>query len=222
MNVAFLIPSTSNKRDWKDINESYLYTILLPSLSKMKSHCKVKVFVGYDIDDEIYCKATRLIQYDNIEIVWTGFDDSFKGNPVGIWNGLSEVAIKAGYDYLMVLGDDILLPDDNWLDYFILNLELKDNIGFSAGWSNNNQIPTQFLVHKKHVEIFGFIYPPAIKNYYCDNWMYDIYPDKYRNWNKEIKLLNCGGEPRYKPEHNRKLWDMLIKRNKKVLNKYLS
>ena len=221
MNCSFLIPSTSNKRDWKDIDETYLLKILLPSLSNMKSYCKVKVYVGYDIDDKIYSKQ-RLCQYNNIEIKWIGFDKTFKGNPVGIWNELANIAIKAGDEYLMILGDDILIPEDKWLDYFILNLQLKNNIGFSAGWSNNNRIPTQFLIHKTHLDIFGFVFPPTIKAWGCDDIMFETYPEKFRNWNKNVKLLNCGGEPRYKPEHNRKLWDMLIKRNKKVLNKYLN
>ena len=50
MQVAFLIPSTSNNRDWNNIHETYLFKILLPSLSKMKCLSKFKVFVGYDID----------------------------------------------------------------------------------------------------------------------------------------------------------------------------
>ena len=40
MQIAFLIPSTSKNRDWENIHETYLFKILLPSLSKMESNIK--------------------------------------------------------------------------------------------------------------------------------------------------------------------------------------
>ena len=46
----------------------------------------------------------------------------------------------------------------------------------SSNDSNNNDIiPTQFLFHKNHYEIFGWIFPPQIKNWQCDNFIYNIY-----------------------------------------------
>lgn len=218
--VAFCIPSTTNKRDWKTIHETYLLKILLPTLSEMKSDCNIKVFIGYDEDDKIYSEH-RINKYKDIEIDWTSFDSSFKGNPVGIWNVLAEKSIKAGFDYLMILGDDITIPQDNWLDRFIVNLNIRDNIGFSAGWSNNDNIPTQFLINKKHIEIFNWVYPPLLKNWFCDDFMYNIYPYKYRYWDKDVKLLNVGGEPRYNPNNDKNLCDRLLKRYKKNLCKYI-
>ena len=220
MQVAFLIPSTSNNRDWNNIHETYLFKILLPSLSKMKCLSKFKVFVGYDIDDKIYSKQ-RINKYENIDIEWIGVE-GFKGNPCGIWNILGEVAMNQGYEYFKVLGDDIQIPEDNWLDRFLVNLHLNNKIGFCSGWSNNDNIPTQFLIHKTHIDIMGFIYPPSIHNWFCDDWMYGVYPDKFRYWNKEDKLLNCGGDPRYKPKDDKNLAIRLIKRHRPAINRFIN
>jgi hypothetical protein len=148
--------------------------------------------------------------------------DDTKGKPTWIWNRLGEQAIEDGFEYLKLLGDDIQLPKDSgWLGCFVNKLKKNNNIGFSAGWSNNNAIPTQFLVHKSHYEIFGFFYPPPIHNYFCDDWMYGIYPEKYRNWLKQFSLLNLGGNPRYIPKDDKKLCELLIKRYRPKLNRFL-
>ena len=220
MQIAFLIPSTSKNRDWENIHETYLFKILLPSLSKMESNIKVKLFVGFDVGDRIY-GTHRINKYEDIEIDWTGFD-GFQGNPCGIWNGLGEVAIKEGYEYLFVCGDDIEIENSDWIHRFIVNLNINNKIGFSAGWSNNDNIPTQFLIHKTHIDILGFIYPPAIHNWFCDNWLNDVYPNKYRYWNKEVKLLNCGGQPRYVPNNDKVLAEKLVKRYRPKIIQFIN
>tara|TARA_R110002124_G_scaffold144353_1_gene309409 strand:- start:26 stop:706 length:681 start_codon:yes stop_codon:yes gene_type:complete len=220
MEVAFLIPSTSRNRDWENIHETYLFNILMPTLCNMKTPIKIKVFVGYDVGDRIY-REERINKFKHIDIEWFGMD-GFKGNPCGIWNGLGEVAIQQGYKYFFVCGDDIHIEDSDWLHRFIVNLNLNNKIGFCAGWSNNDSIPTQFLIHKTHIDILGFIYPPEIHNWYCDNWMNDVYPQKYRYWNKDIKLLNCGGQPRYKPNNDKQLAEMLVRRQRPLINQFIN
>jgi len=220
MQVAFLIPSTTNNRDWETIHDTYLFNILFPTLKEMKSSSKVKVFIGYDNDDKIYSKH-RINKYENIDIKWIGVD-GFKGNPCGIWNILGQEAIKEGFEYFKVLGDDIQIPSDNWLDRFIVNLNINNKIGFCSGWSNNDNIPTQFLIHKNHIDTLGFIYPPSIHNWFCDDWMYGVYPQKYRYWDKEVKLLNLGGKPRYEPNNDKNLSERLIKRHRPAINKLIN
>ena len=123
----------------------------------------------------------------------------------------------------MVLGDDIVCDKrKEWLGIFIKNLKNNNNIGFSAGWSNNDKIPTQFLIHKTHIDIFGFVYPPQIYNWYCDNWMAQVYGKKFGNWLKDYKLLNVGGEPRYTPNNDKRLCDMLVSRHRKKIIKYIN
>ena len=227
MKVAFLIPSTSNKRDWKTAEDTHLWSILCNSLERYTPDHQIRIFVGYNVDDPVYSLPEERFKFNavfmNFVIEFIAMGDDTKGKPTWIWNRLGEEAIAQGYEYFKLLGDDIKMPNDKgWLGCFINKLKKNNNIGWSAGWSNNNDIPTQFLVHKTHYDIFGFFYPPLIEAWYCDNFMAEIYPDKYRNWMKSYPILNLGGEPRYTPKNDKGLCKMLIKRYRPKLNSYLN
>ena len=225
--VAFLIPSTTNKRDeWQTAEDTYLWNILCDTLDRYTPQHEIKLFVGYDDDDRIYSIAEERLKFKarfmNFKIEWFPMIH-LKGKVTKIWNKLGEEALKQGYDYMKVLGDDIRMPNDiGWLGCFINKLKKNSNIGFSAGWSNNDQIPTQFLIHKIHINIFGFIYPNEIPNWGCDNWMYEIYPEKYRMWIKSFPLLNVGGQPRYQIHFSETYVDALVRRHKPKFNKFIS
>ena len=215
--IAFLIPTTSNKRLWNNFRETYLSSVLLSTLKKLTLDYDIKLYVGYDHDDRLYSNINLPKNEDNMELEWIPFDSNFKGKPTHIWNELAKKCINDGYEYMQVCGDDIAFDQNTeWLRLFIKLLQKNNNIGFSSGFSNNNQIPTQFLLHKKHYEIFGWIFPPQIENYFCDNWMHDLYGKK-GNWLKEFSHQNVGGEPRYTPKNDKRLCEMLVKRHKKQL-----
>ena len=219
--VAFLVPSTSNKRNWNNFRETYLNSVLLPSISKLTRSYNITVYIGYDDDDRLYSNISLPNSCDNIDLKWIPFNDEFKGKPTHIWNELASRCIKDGFEYFQVCGDDIQFDSDpNWLRLFIELLKKQNNIGYSAGFSNNHQIPTQFLFHKKHFEMFGWIFPPQITDWQCDDFIYHLY-GKRGLWMKEFKHYNVGGEPRYTPTNPVKLREMLVKRNKKILNKYI-
>ncbi len=225
--VAFLIPSTTNKRDeWNEAQDTYLWKILCESLEKYTPAHEIKLFIGYDDDDRIYSVAEERLKFRarfmNFKIEWFPMIHK-KGKVNLIWNSLAYEALKQEYDYLKVLGDDIRMPNDNgWLGCFINKLKKNENIGFSAGWSNNDQIPTQFLIHKTHINIFGFVYPNEIPNWGVDNWLYDIYPEKYRNWIKSFPLLNVGGQPRYEIQFSETYVAAIVRRYKPKFIKFLS
>ena len=218
--IAFCIPTTSNKRDWTEFNQSYLNRIIGKSIPKTYN---IKLFVGYNDDDSLYSKhENRPDNIENILIEWIPFNSEYKGNPCAIWTALGYEASRQNYEYLMILGDDISMPkDESWLNIFINKLKENNNIGYSAGYSNNDEIPTQFLIHKKHLDIFGFVFPPQIHNWYCDTFLYELY-GKYGNWMNEYHLLNVGGEPRYTPNNDRNLCSILVKKHRKTLYKYLN
>lgn len=227
MKVAFLIPSTTNNRDeWQTAQDTYLWKILCESLEKYTPDHEIKLFIGYDDDDRIYSVAEERLKFRakfmNYKIEW--FPQFHKkGKVTMIWNSLAYEALKQEYDYMKVLGDDIRMPNDKgWLGCMINKLKKNQNIGFSAGWSNNDQIPTQFLIHKNHINIFDFVYPNEIPNWGCDNWMYDVYPEKYRNWLKSYPLLNVGGQPRYEIQFSETFVAAIVRRYKPKFIKFLS
>jgi hypothetical protein len=227
MKIAFLIPSTSNKRDWKIAEDTHLWKILCNSLEKYMPPHQIKLFVGYNEDDPVYSLPEERMKFNavfiNFVIEFVPMLDDTKGKPTWIWNRLGDLAMWEGYEYFKLLGDDIKMPNDNgWLGCFLNKLKKNNNIGYAAGWSNNNNIPTQFLVHKNHYDIFGFFYPPQIPNWGCDNWLAEIYPEKYRIWLKSYPLQNLGGEPRYEITFNERFIKALLKREKPKLNSYLN
>ena len=225
--IAFLIPSTSKNRDWKTLDETYLVQHSLPSIAPLSKDFSIKVFIGYDDDDKLYSNIDlpKFYTSDNsiiFELEWVKCNNMI-GKPTHIWNHLGNVCLLQDYEYMMVLGDDIICDKrKEWLGIFIKQLKANNNIGFSAGWSNNDDIPTQFLIHKRHIDIFGWIYPPQIHNWFCDDFMSGLYGNKFGNWLKEYKLLNVGGEPRYTPNDDKKLCKMLVHRNRQKLVKEIS
>ena len=223
--IAFCIPSTTNLRNWNDISETYLYSILLPSIIELSEEYNIKLFIGYDDDDKLYSNIILPNKYQGIELDWTPFTDC-KGNPCKIWTELCKNCIDQGYEYYMVCGDDIHFDSNKeWLNIFIERLKNNNNIGYSAGYSNNDLIPTQFLFHKNHYEIFGWIFPPQIKNWQCDNFIYNIYNSehiKYGNWLKEYKHYNVGGEPRYSPDNCIKLRIILVDKFRPNIKKFIN
>lgn len=218
--IAFVIPTTSNKRKWTDIKDSYLYQ----SLSKLKYE-KINIYIGIDDDDIFFVSKFKalpqFLPHLNLTFI---INNNEKGNVVSIWNHLTRVAIQDGNEYIFCIGDDIIYPDDKlWLPLMITKLELNNNIGFSAGDSGNPQLPmTQFMIHKTHFETFGYVFNPLLKNWYCDNYLNELYPKKYINYFEYIKLGNNGGEPRYTPLNDAKLYKMCVRRDKKKLNKLIN
>ncbi len=224
--TAFLVPTTSRNRDWNDITETYLNTILFRTMEQTPMGVDISVFVGYDTNDPIFSDKEQQLKlnavYMNFNIIWCPMKPD-PGNVVRIWNELASIARKHKFMWYMVLGDDIRLPrDGGWLRLFQKNIKKNDYIGWGAGWSNNDEIATQFLIHDTHLQIMEFVYPPQIKNWYCDNWLFEVYPKKYRYWRKDYPLLNTGGDPRYNPENHGSLCAMLLRRHKRGLLDFLN
>tara|TARA_R110000803_G_scaffold36_4_gene103 strand:+ start:3221 stop:3895 length:675 start_codon:yes stop_codon:yes gene_type:complete len=218
MSVAFCVPTTSRNRDWKTFEETYLNKILLPSISQDD----ITIYIGYDTDDDLFMEyKNRPAKFKNITLVWRAFHN-YQGRPCHIWNELCAMAFNDTFDYVFVCGDDIALSENkDWMNIFIKALEKNKNIGYSAGWSNNDSIPTQFLLHKTHFQIFKWVFPPQITNYFCDDFLAELY-GKHGNWFKDIHHLNLGGDPRYVPNNDRNLCTILVRKHRKQLYQFLN
>ena len=168
--VAFLVPATTNRREWKESMETDLYSILCQSLRLAPPlNIELTVFVGYDHDDSIYSVVENRLKFNAVfhefKIEWFEFDESYKGKPTRIWNSLGDIAVNQGFEWLKALGSDIAMPKDRvWLGKMINDLKKSKKVGIAAGDSGNPELPmTQFLIHKTHIQIFGFIFPPQIE-----------------------------------------------------------
>lgn len=201
-----LIPSTSKGRNWTTIQESYLFKHTLKSflLTYDKSH-KYTFYIGIDRDDRIYDNKINIDYFIkfakvmiNIDINFVYMDNIPKGHLTVMWNKLFKIAYDDECEYFFQCGDDIEFKTNGWVEDCISKLQKNNNIGLVGPVNNNPRILTQSFVSKKHMELFGYYFPPEIINWFCDDWINEV----YRSINKFFPLenhlcINVGGTPRY-------------------------
>ncbi len=235
MKVAILIPTTTKNTKFKKLDDTHLFKKCLPSLlNTLNPNHKYKLYLAIDDDDKILQKLTskkKLLNRDTykrinknikLEVEIMSTKGISKGNVVAMWNMMFKKAYDDLNDYFIQQGDDIVYHNQYWLDYCIKYLELNKNIGVSAPIDLNNQrILTQSVVSREHMDIFNNYYPEELKNWYCDDWITQVYSNNFI-YKTEQALTNVGGKPRYTPENDKELCDKLVKRDKIKLKSYLN
>jgi len=203
MKVAFLVPSTTRKRPWRKMEDTYLYKIFGQSFIRTVSDdIEYTIYINIDANDPIYEKAT-------IKFISDGHIS--KGYLTQMWNYLFRLAYKDGNDYFYQCGDDIMFQNIDWLSECIKQLKKQKDIGVCGPINPPNyRILTQTLVSRKHWEIFGFYFPPQIKNWWCDDWINCVYLPHNATKMKHLIAENKGGEPRYEKPN---IQDYLVFRN---------
>tara|TARA_A100001011_G_C14310223_1_gene845205 strand:- start:1097 stop:1744 length:648 start_codon:yes stop_codon:yes gene_type:complete len=181
-----------------------------------KEHTYI-LYVVVDNDDPIYCndqeknKIYRFLSVmKNVNIKFIDSTGIPKGHVTLMWNRAFKQAYEEKCDYFFQCGDDIKFLNIGWVNKSIEKLQTNNNLGLTGPldydrWMTGSNsrpggprfIQTQSFVSRKHMEIFGFYFPPEIKNWYCDDWMtYIYYPNHYYFIKCFVK--NDGGPPRYK------------------------
>ena len=206
MKIGVLIPATSNGREWNNYKETYLYINTLKSflLTYDKEH-SYTFYIGIDRNDKVYDdklnqeELTRFCSImTNIEIEFMYMDDISKGHLTIMWNVLFNKAYNDGCDYFFQCGDDINFKTTGWVNSCINALKQSNNIGLTGPLNNNARILTQSFVSRKHMELFGFYFPPEIINWFCDDWINLVYKGMNKYYPlKEHKCDNVGGTERY-------------------------
>ena len=224
MKIAILIPSTSKNRSWKTYQESYLFknTIKTFLITYNKEH-NYKFFIGVDRNDPVYdnkeiqSQILRFIDImQNIELEFIYMDDIPKGHLTRMWNILYEKALDENYDYFFQCGDDIEFHTKNWVNDCIQVLEKTNGIGLVGPMNNNPRILTQSFVSRKHKDLFGYFFPPEIINWFCDDWINEVYKKIGHFYPlKKHFCNNVGGEPRYDINNDRKFRE---KTNEKIIS----
>jgi len=227
--IGLIIPTTSRGRDWKSLDETDFFRILIPSFLKTytrEGKYQYHFYLGYDSDDDFYlsrleetmkkfeelteeCHHLKMIQMSEL------------GGKVGeIWNRLASRASEDGCQYLYQLGDDIRLVTEGWDRGFIKNLLNCDNFGVTGPRDTNQarSILTQSFVHHSHLQIFETYYPPKIENWYIDDWITEVYQSRPDD---NFKVHNSGGPPRYKIRDDKSVFLKCLMESKKKLKEYL-
>ena len=228
INIAFIIPVTSNKRNYKDIQETDFLKILFPSFLKTINKTDKYIYnfyLGYDHDDKFFIEnKDKIVNYvkslnkQNINIKFISIYEK-KGKLGEIWSILAKKAAENN-NYIYQLGDDIKIIDSGWEDNFINKLTELKNIGVvGPNDVNNSRLLTQSFVHKKHLEIFTTYYPLEIENWYIDDWITQVYGERSIQLKNRVK--NSGGEPRYKINRNKTIFHRELYNGRRKLETYL-
>jgi len=140
-------------------------------------------------------------------------------------------AYDDGCDYFYQCGDDIEFLDKKWVSESIKILKENHDIGVTGPYEKlQRRVLTQSFVSRKHKEIFGYFFPPEIINWYCDNWMTEVYKMNYffplyNRW-----CINMGGPERYeiigKSTREKKhpmiqICQQIVQKDKHVLETYI-
>lgn len=230
MKIGLLVPTTSRGREWKSAEDSYVCNKLLDSLTRTQSaNIHYVLYLGYDSDDAFY--ANHDVQQSIIgsakrvkgcEVVFLSLDVR-RGHLTRMWNILFQRAYDDDCEYFFQCGDDVVLLDEQWTEAAIDVLRANNGVGLTSPtderWSHN-QFLTQSIVSRKHMEIFGFYFPEEIDNWFCDNWINEVYAPAHK-FPLRQRLRNDGGNPRYPIVHVPVLCAQLVHRDKQKLALFL-
>jgi len=214
--IAILIPVSSRDAAYKSVKDINFFKILFPSfLTSLEPEDKEKFkygfYLGYDKGDLFYDNEENLekirekfyqgVKKGGIELGALIKCENTEHSPATVWNILFKKAYADGYDFFYQLGDDIEIITLGWSSEFVKVLEQHNFIGVTGPLEKHYQkILTQTFVSRKHMEIFGYYFTPIVKNWYCDDWIHNVYKPGYNFWAKNklvrnISAYNSG--PRY-------------------------
>jgi len=186
--IALLVPLCSRGQSYTAIEVIPLLTQLYPSFLKTSSPgYKYEFYLGYDDDDIFYrIHHDDLVARFTNEIVLSGCQHA----PARAWNELFKVAYHAGCDYFFQVGDDITIQTPGWTERFIAALESHKGLGVVGPCDPHNykgrielgrRIVTEVsFVSRVHYDIHQTYFHPAITNWYCDDWISEIYRNTTR------------------------------------------
>lgn len=209
MKIAFLVPLCSRNQNYSSLEDTGFYKYLLPTFEKTRSPGYEYVFyLGFDDDDVFY-------QQHRAELERKGFKTlELKGcqhAPAKAWSQIFKMAYDDGADYFYQLGDDTLLKTPGWTERFIEALQKNGNLGVAGPCDPVNHFNRVRLgrriileisfVHRTHWEIHHTFYHPEIKNWYCDDWISEVYRPYGFFLFEDINFTNTNRQERYAIDH---------------------
>ncbi|EPZ31069.1 hypothetical protein O9G_004643 [Rozella allomycis CSF55] len=183
-----------------------LIKYLIPTLNSTISsndleNFRYVLYIGFDRNDNFFKK------YKNRVEVLKYIEKYFPGQRI--------LAMSEGCDYFYQLNDDVKFLDEGWSDKFTRSLSLNEDFGVVGPcdivW--NCKLLTQAMVSRKHYEIFGWLYPVEIKDWFSDNWLTNVYGG-LKQCSKSIRIQNIRkGGSRY-AQCRKPRWRYLVEQYK--------
>jgi hypothetical protein len=182
--IGILIPTTTRKVKCQDLLQYTLFEKSLPSILKTLTVGFVyKIFIGFDKSDSYFSKLNNLTKYhahfESISLVEVHCQTF-----VAAVNAIAKEAYFEGMDYLVRINDDTVFLTTNWsiLAIDVLKKYEPPYVGVVGPTCNegNTVILTHDMVHRSHLDIFPYYYPPVFENWWSDDWISQVYqPDRF-------------------------------------------
>ncbi len=226
--VVAICSATRSRSDWNSLKTVSLTKLLVPSIVRTismleRSIYAFRLYLAADDDDDFWLKYHRHIRTP----VWLPVFFRFYTTPKNTipFNFMMQDAYDAGVDYFVRVNDDTEFWSRNWVSEAISHLASYDppNVGMVGPTSyvgeigalnqgkgrsrlrqDHKKMMTHDMVHRTHLDIFGYYYPRVFANWYVDTWISKVYgPSRsmmLANWT--VKHHRHVHGTRYKPHRN--------------------
>lgn len=206
MKVGLIIPVCSRNQPWVSYEDCFLFKSFLPSFEATKSEgFEYQIYIGMDDDDEFFLRYRDRLPGKVVAV------SNCKHAPARVWNILLKEAYEDGCDYMFQLADDVVLETSGWTEQFVDRLRSNRNLGVVGPCHPKNYqlrkergmpfVLENAFVHRRHYDIFQTMYPPEIKNWYCDTWITEVYNGVLSHMFFDVIVQNTIIDQRYHIEH---------------------
>eukprot|EP01105_Mastigella_eilhardi_P014414 TRINITY_DN3286_c0_g1_i1.p1 TRINITY_DN3286_c0_g1~~TRINITY_DN3286_c0_g1_i1.p1 ORF type:complete len:383 (+),score=88.89 TRINITY_DN3286_c0_g1_i1:46-1149(+) len=110
-------------------------------------------------------------------------DVDWTGNLVRSVNFLGQQAYDDGCDYMFCAFDDTAMVTAAWTSIAVHELRQNNDVGIvgvrrvqtAHAPVHFENTDSTFFMTRKHLEIFGYVYPPTLRDYGSDVWIVNVY-----------------------------------------------
>lgn len=219
--------ASKSKPSWRSLADTALSTLLIPSLNRttLGEPYIFTLYLAFDHDDTFWKKHVGKLGGGEIPIKHNFYTSPAHKIP---FNKLTAHAYNDGADYIVRINDDTEFTTDGWATLGVEALAGFEppNVGvvgptFKEG---NTAILTHDMVHRTHLDIFKYYYPPVFSAWWIDDWITRVYePGRMRKldkWHVAHHITKHG--TRYAVQHHEsKNLKAEIERGRKVLREWV-
>jgi hypothetical protein len=193
---------------------------------------KYSIYMGVDDDDPFFLDLHTRAGFEGlvkassneVPLKWVPFHNTLH-KPGPIFNNMSITAYLDGCDYMYRINDDTQIIT-SWTSAFVSTLRslTPPNVGVVGPVckQGNAMILTHDFVHRTHLEVFGYHYPPKLTDWWLDDWITLVYGRNSMR-QRDVEVFHNALFTRYEVDMgNERVILPLVERTRGVLREWLS
>jgi len=201
--IAILVPVCSRNQNYKNFKNipfvNYLHKSLLSTIDAQHEYT---IFIGIDSTDTFYVEHLGDFLFLNAPsnlVIKPIILYDCEHKPAFAWNKLFQEAYDRGHNYFFQIGDDVEISGD-WTNKFIASIESNDGVGVTGcleKWNaacrrakGQSLCLENAFVGRKHYECFGSFFNSTIENWFCDEWITQVYMPNHVVVHEDLEVKN--------------------------------